>query len=234
MLRSVFISILLLFLACSCASPPRQELETAQAALAQAYAAGAKDLAPQEYKAGAAALKDAEYLISRGKYGQAREILPLAASHAFRAKFKAWEERAKQEQEIQRQQLREEEERQKALEQEKLAKVKAPPKKPTPPPPPPKPVQVKPKPQLPPPPPITKYEVRDGETLSTISARPEVYDDPLLWPILYKANRDQIKDPRQIYPGQTLTIPRDTPEVEKEEARTKARELKIFALPSSP
>jgi len=224
---------MLLVLACSCASPPRQELETAQAALAQAYAAGAKDLAPEEYKAGASALKDAEYLISRGKYGQAREILPLAASHAFRAKFKAWEERAHQEQEVQRQKQREEEASQKTP-KEALAKLKEESPKPAPAPAPPKPALTKPKPQPPPTPQLANYQVIDGETLSTISARKEVYGDALLWPILYKANRDQIKDPRQIYPGQTLTIPRAISEVEKEEARTKARELKIFAIPANP
>jgi nucleoid-associated protein YgaU len=31
--------------------------------------------------------------------------------------------------------------------------------------------------------------------------------DPTLWPLLYRANRDQIKDPSLLYPGQRLTIP---------------------------
>ncbi|MBE0597892.1 MAG: LysM peptidoglycan-binding domain-containing protein, partial [Desulfuromonadales bacterium] len=81
------------------------------------------------------------------------------------------------------------------------------------------------------------YQVGADETLWAISARREVYGDPLLWPLLYQANRDQIKDPRQIYPGQVLSIPRDTSSREREEAREKARRSDIFpveTLQSSP
>ena len=57
------------------------------------------------------------------------------------------------------------------------------------------------------------YLVRKGETLADIAAKKLVYGDPFLWPILYKANRDQIRDPQFIFPGQQLSIPRElTPE----------------------
>ncbi|MFW6114892.1 MAG: SPOR domain-containing protein [Thermodesulfobacteriota bacterium] len=36
------------------------------------------------------------------------------------------------------------------------------------------------------------YIVKDGESLSQIAARDEVYGDPLKWPILYYYNRDKI------------------------------------------
>ena len=49
------------------------------------------------------------------------------------------------------------------------------------------------------------HVVRVGESLSTI-AKSEL-GDIALWPILYRANRDRIKDPTRIYPGQELTIP---------------------------
>ena len=49
------------------------------------------------------------------------------------------------------------------------------------------------------------HVVRVGESLSTI-ARSEL-GDIALWPVLYRANRDRIKDPARIYPGQELTIP---------------------------
>jgi nucleoid-associated protein YgaU len=49
------------------------------------------------------------------------------------------------------------------------------------------------------------HVVRAGESLSTI-AKSEL-GDIALWPILYRANRDRIKDPARIYPGQELTIP---------------------------
>ena len=73
------------------------------------------------------------------------------------------------------------------------------------------------------------YTVSEGELLWTIAKRADVYDDPLLWPLLYQANRDQIKDPRKIYAGQTLTIPRNTSEEEREKARNLAKKSDIFS-----
>ncbi len=52
------------------------------------------------------------------------------------------------------------------------------------------------------------YTVRRGETLPQIAARPELYNDAALWPLIYRANRDQIRDPYQLWPGQVLKIPR--------------------------
>lgn len=52
------------------------------------------------------------------------------------------------------------------------------------------------------------YTVRRGETLPQIAGRPEIYNNPSLWPIIYRANRDQIRDPKRLWPGQVLTIPR--------------------------
>jgi nucleoid-associated protein YgaU len=78
-----------------------------------------------------------------------------------------------------------------------------------------------------------EYTVGEGENLWTISAQPQVYGEGLLWPLLYQANRDQIKDPRQIFPGQILGIRRDMTEEELEEARQKARESDIFPVPGA-
>jgi len=54
----------------------------------------------------------------------------------------------------------------------------------------------------------TSYTVRRGETLPQISGRTEIYNNSNLWPIIYRANRDQIRDPKRLWPGQVLTIPR--------------------------
>jgi hypothetical protein len=72
----------------------------------------------------------------------------------------------------------------------------------------------------PPPPPMpTRYTVRRGETLPQISARTEIYNDSSLWPLIYRANRDQIRDPKRLWPGQIFTIPRNISRDEADEAR---------------
>ncbi len=47
--------------------------------------------------------------------------------------------------------------------------------------------------------------VEPGDTLSKIAARELGHAG--LWPLLYRANRDRIKDPERVYPGQELTVP---------------------------
>lgn len=53
------------------------------------------------------------------------------------------------------------------------------------------------------------YTVRRGETLPQIAARTEIYNDASLWPLIYRSNRDQIRNPKQLWPGQVLKIPRN-------------------------
>jgi nucleoid-associated protein YgaU len=50
------------------------------------------------------------------------------------------------------------------------------------------------------------YVVVAGDSLSKIAKRE--YGDMNQWRRIYEANRDQIKDPDLIHPGQKLTIPR--------------------------
>jgi hypothetical protein len=52
------------------------------------------------------------------------------------------------------------------------------------------------------------HEVVKGECLWWIAEYEEIYNDPFMWPLIYKANRDQINDPDLIYPGQVFYIPR--------------------------
>lgn len=65
----------------------------------------------------------------------------------------------------------------------------------------------------------SSYTVKRGETLPQIAARPEIYNDVALWPLIYRANRDQIRDPYQLWPGQTLKIPRGFSKEDAIEAR---------------
>lgn len=53
------------------------------------------------------------------------------------------------------------------------------------------------------------YIVKDGDTLQKISARPEIYGTHKQWVKIYKANKDRLKAPDRIKPGQELIIPRD-------------------------
>jgi nucleoid-associated protein YgaU len=49
------------------------------------------------------------------------------------------------------------------------------------------------------------YTVVKGDSLSKIAKH--LYGDAQKWHKIYEANRDQIKNPDLIYPGQTFTIP---------------------------
>ena len=73
----------------------------------------------------------------------------------------------------------------------------------------------------------THHTVKRGETLPLIAAQPEVYNDYRLWPLLYRANRDQISNPKLIWPGQILRIPRNVGRDEIAEARRYAQEKPI-------
>ena len=53
-----------------------------------------------------------------------------------------------------------------------------------------------------------RHIVRRGESLWLICARDTVYGRGSRWRALYQANRDRIKNPDLIYPGQELSIPR--------------------------
>ncbi len=50
-----------------------------------------------------------------------------------------------------------------------------------------------------------KYNKRNPDCLWKIALR--VYRNAKLWPIIYKANREKIKDPDLIFPGQSFVIP---------------------------
>lgn len=59
------------------------------------------------------------------------------------------------------------------------------------------------------------YTVKEGDTLQKISKN--VYGTTRRWPEIYEANKDTIKDPSNIYPGQVITIPLLLEPVNKDE-----------------
>jgi LysM repeat protein len=51
-----------------------------------------------------------------------------------------------------------------------------------------------------------RYTVSKGDTLWGISGKQDVYGDNFQWPLIFKANRDQIQDPDVIEVGQDFNI----------------------------
>ncbi len=54
---------------------------------------------------------------------------------------------------------------------------------------------------------VIDYKVVRGDNLWNISKKEQIYDDPYMWPRIYRKNKDQIKDPDLIYPKQILAVP---------------------------
>jgi nucleoid-associated protein YgaU len=52
------------------------------------------------------------------------------------------------------------------------------------------------------------YVVKHGEAMRQIAARPEVYGNANLWPLIRDANRERLADPTRVLEGQKLRVPR--------------------------
>jgi hypothetical protein len=92
-------------------------------------------------------------------------------------------------------------------------------------------------PALPTPQPTPKrnsYIVQKGDTLWDIAGTPAVLGENFRWPLLFKANRDQIIDPDLIEPAQDLTWKDNYSAQEIEDAVTKAKETPPYVPHSKP
>ncbi len=69
----------------------------------------------------------------------------------------------------------------------------------------------------------TTYDVVAGDNLWDISGKSEVYSDSFQWPLIYKANRDKIKDADLIYAGQSLEIDRSASQADMDAAINHAK-----------
>jgi peptidoglycan hydrolase CwlO-like protein len=56
-------------------------------------------------------------------------------------------------------------------------------------------------------PPTIAYKVVRGDHLWGIARKKEHYGNGFAWPVIYKANRDKIKNPDLIYPDQVFQLP---------------------------
>jgi nucleoid-associated protein YgaU len=212
----LFIPLSAILLLGGCTFAPLLDLQRTHQTMARAQAAGAPELAPTEYASATSALDDAERLIERRKYKLAVEALQLSRGHARRAIAVSEEVLTRQEVEQKSADQPKDKPRQATKTPRKVVKPE------------PQPESAIAKAPLPPLP--SRYTVGDGETLWLIAARKEVYGEPLLWPLLYRANRDQIRDPRQIYAGQVLDIPRNISSAERRDAIDRANASEIFPV----
>lgn len=73
------------------------------------------------------------------------------------------------------------------------------------------------------------YTVVRGDHLWGIAKKKEHYANPFAWPIIYKANRDQIKNPDLIYPKQIFKVPNLT-----EEEKAKYDKIRRNYKPAPP
>lgn len=81
-----------------------------------------------------------------------------------------------------------------------------------------------------PPPTTMAYTVVRGDHLWGISAKPAIYGNPYQWPLIYKANRDKIKDADLIYPGQVFTIEKNPAQGEIDAAVKHAKTRGAWSL----
>ncbi len=233
MFKRLLLVVALVILSSGCAKQPVQDLEDTRSAVSAAYAAGAAQYAPGEFQLANSALQAAELQVKNGQYRKASRTLELAqrySTEALKLTAEIKQQQAAEQKRLADEARLREQEKQKRLQKEaerkkQLEKKHKKPKSK-------KPVAIvekkattKVEPEL-----LDKVQVRSGENLATIAARKDVYGDALLWPLLYKANRDQIKDPKEIFVGQTLIIPRDKSRDEVEASRQEARDLGLFEL----
>jgi len=54
---------------------------------------------------------------------------------------------------------------------------------------------------------VINYTVVKGDCLWNIAKKKEHYGNGFAWPVIYKSNRDNIKNPDLIYPAQVFSIP---------------------------
>jgi len=75
-----------------------------------------------------------------------------------------------------------------------------------------------------------QVEVARGDSLWSISGQEAVYNNPFQWPLIYKANRDKIKDADLIYPGQVLSVDRNPSAADVDAAVDHARNRGAWSI----
>ncbi len=76
----------------------------------------------------------------------------------------------------------------------------------------------------------SSYTVVSGDHLWGISEMGDIYGTPYSWPLIYKANANQITDADLIFPGQDLEIPRNSSQGEIDSATMHAKMRGAWSL----
>jgi len=78
------------------------------------------------------------------------------------------------------------------------------------------------------------YDVKKGDCLWKISSMSDIYGDPFEWPLLFRANRDQIQDPDIIEVNQELQVKKDFSKEQTDKAIEEAKETPPYKPHSQP
>jgi nucleoid-associated protein YgaU len=82
--------------------------------------------------------------------------------------------------------------------------------------------------------PCNNYIVVKGDTLWGIAGSNSGYNDYFQWPLIFRANRDQITDPDLIYPKQEFCIKQDFTDQDKQKARKDASDTPKYVPHTKP
>jgi nucleoid-associated protein YgaU len=82
--------------------------------------------------------------------------------------------------------------------------------------------------------PKTRYVVKKGDSLWKIAASKKGLNDPFAWPLIFKANRDQIQDPDFIEARQDLSFKKSYSKDEVADAVKKAQATPPFEPRKQP
>lgn len=188
-------------------APPAQEMSDARQSLEAAHTVGAHEHAPEVFGNAQHLLSRAESDMNSGNYEKAQRDAVAALEAARQAAAIA---QAKQETVASVNMA--------AAETEVVVELTPEPIAP----------QIIPEPAMP-----SHYVVETKDSLWGIAAKPSVYGDARLWPLLLKANADVIKSPDVIKPGITLQIERAPSAAEIETALEYSRRRGTSPLRSS-
>ena len=197
--RALFITMLVLGLAVGCASTPDEtgdvaDQATAEQAIADAKSANAKaKSAGVEWRDTGKMIKSAEAALAAGDYEKAVKLANKAQRQAENAVTQSKSEQSRLEQNGILAAAVSASEDQSASRQGGVVAG------------------------------ANQYEVVGGDNLWNISGKDDIYANPYQWPLIYKANRNKIKDADLIYAGQVLDIDRDASSADVDAAITHAK-----------